>query len=305
MIIANPIYDTVFKFLLEDTAVAKQLISAIIGEEVLELESRPQEQTVPSNKFLLTVYRVDFKALIKTASGERKKVLIELQKSGHPFDIMRFRHYLGSNYTQEDVVDGVSTILPIVPIYFLGFNLSVKRPVIKVSRNYQDVGTGETLTVKDPFIEKLSHDCFVIQLLALPPETRTELEKILSVFNQRYLFDTNQKWLLRYPGDTEDTMLRPFLRRLSIAAESPEMREQIRVEEQFDNSMEKALRTQELVIEQKEAEIVQKEAVIEQKEAEIEQKEAEIEQKEAEIEQERQKNEALLRRIAELEQRLG
>ena len=55
MIIANPIYDTVFKFLLEDLTIGKKLISVIIGEEVLELEVRPQEQTTPSNKFLLTV----------------------------------------------------------------------------------------------------------------------------------------------------------------------------------------------------------------------------------------------------------
>lgn len=30
MIIANPIYDTVFKFLMEDHEVAKQLLSAIV-----------------------------------------------------------------------------------------------------------------------------------------------------------------------------------------------------------------------------------------------------------------------------------
>ncbi|HNG89392.1 MAG TPA: hypothetical protein PK858_04285 [Saprospiraceae bacterium] len=311
MIIANPIYDTVFKFLLEDTTVAKQLISAIIGEEILDLETKPQEQTVPSNRFLLTVYRVDFKAVIKMASGGHKKVLIELQKSSHPFDIMRFRHYLGSNYTKDDVVEGVATALPIVPIYFLGFNLSVKRPVLKIARSYVDVGTGETLADKDPFIEQLSHDCFVIQLLALPRQTRTRLEKLLSVFNQRYLFDEDQKWLLQHPGSTDDQELRPLLRRLSVAAESDDVREQIRVEEQFDRSMERALREQERIIEQKEAVIMEKEAVIEQKEAVIEQKEAVIEQKEAVIEQkeamiaeQRLKNEELLRRLAELERKM-
>ena len=78
MIIANPIYDSVFKFLLEDIDVAKRFISNIIGEEIIELTFKPQEQTTLSTKYLLTVFRLDFKALIKTPSGGHKKVLIEL-----------------------------------------------------------------------------------------------------------------------------------------------------------------------------------------------------------------------------------
>jgi hypothetical protein len=37
MRIANPIYDVVFRFMMEDNKVAKAFLSAIIGEEVLEL----------------------------------------------------------------------------------------------------------------------------------------------------------------------------------------------------------------------------------------------------------------------------
>ncbi|MFN0037529.1 MAG: hypothetical protein ACKVUS_20905 [Saprospiraceae bacterium] len=318
MLIANPIYDTVFKFLLEDTAVAKQLISAIIGEEIVELEAKPQEQTTVSNKFLLTVFRVDFKAVVKTANGDLKKILIELQKSNHAFDILRFRHYLGTNYSQTDEVNGMKMNLPLLPIYFLGFNLSVKRPVLKIGRSYQDVATGEILKEKDDFIENLSHDCYVVQIRNLPPQMRSKLEKLLSVFDQKWVFDQDQKWLLKYPSDGDDADMRLILKRLSLAAESPVMKEQIRVEEEFDTSMENVLRANEIiiaqneiiieqkkaVIEQKEAVIEQKEAVIEQKEAVIEQKEAVIEQKEAVIEQKEKENQGLLQRIAELEQKL-
>jgi hypothetical protein len=45
MHIANPIYDVVFKYLMEDAKVAKLLISSIIGEEIEELDFRPQEFT--------------------------------------------------------------------------------------------------------------------------------------------------------------------------------------------------------------------------------------------------------------------
>jgi hypothetical protein len=37
MQIANPIYDVVFKYLLEDNKIAKKLISLIIGEEIQSL----------------------------------------------------------------------------------------------------------------------------------------------------------------------------------------------------------------------------------------------------------------------------
>ena len=45
MQIANPIYDVVFKHLMEDAKIAKLLISSIIGEEIETLEFRPQEFT--------------------------------------------------------------------------------------------------------------------------------------------------------------------------------------------------------------------------------------------------------------------
>ena len=43
MIIANPIYDVVFKYLLEDIDIARELLSTILGEEIIGLEVKPQE----------------------------------------------------------------------------------------------------------------------------------------------------------------------------------------------------------------------------------------------------------------------
>jgi hypothetical protein len=271
MLIANPIYDTVFKFLMEDTQVAKRLISNIIGEEIIELEVKPQEQTNPSNKFLLTVFRVDFKAIIKTEEGALKKALIELQKSKNAYDIMRFRHYLGVNYSRPDEVNGIKTSLPILPIYFLGFKLSIPIAVMNIGRQYKDVSTGKILNAKDDFIEHLSHDCFVVQIPFLPPVTQTKLEKILSIFNQKLVFDSEQKWLLKFSSDIDDADLRLIVNRLALAAESEEIKEQIEVEENFDASIENTLRKQEIIIEQKEI-------IIESKDKEIESKDKEIEE---------------------------
>ena len=42
MIIANPFYDIVFKYLLEDVEITRELLSTILGEEVQSVEVKPQ-----------------------------------------------------------------------------------------------------------------------------------------------------------------------------------------------------------------------------------------------------------------------
>jgi hypothetical protein len=58
MIIANPIYDVVFKYLLEDIEIARDLLSTILGEEVVSLELKAQETASENtwniqNRFLM------------------------------------------------------------------------------------------------------------------------------------------------------------------------------------------------------------------------------------------------------------
>jgi hypothetical protein len=201
MKIANPIYDVVFKYLMDDNKIAKLMISKIIGEEIESLYFQPKDNVVkiersgideekPQASF--TVYRLDFAARIKLSDGGYKQVLIEIQKAKLPTDIMRFRKYLGQQYlTNKNSIDKEvkgelrKTALPIVAIYFLGHPLDFETaPVIKVNRNYVDLATGEQLKNKEEFIESLTHDSYVIQIPELKGKRRTELEKMLSIFDQ-------------------------------------------------------------------------------------------------------------------------
>jgi hypothetical protein len=71
MNIANPVYDSVFKYLLDDNRVAKIFISAIIGEEITDLHfatteakvklqlGETPEKTIGIPNFI-TVLRIDF-----------------------------------------------------------------------------------------------------------------------------------------------------------------------------------------------------------------------------------------------------
>ena len=40
--IANPIYDSVFKYIMEDERIAKTVLSALLKKEVLHVTMRPQ-----------------------------------------------------------------------------------------------------------------------------------------------------------------------------------------------------------------------------------------------------------------------
>ena len=64
MIIANPIYDSVFKYLMEDTDLARDILSVIIGEEIVELEMRPQERAGLSERLYVAIFRLDFLAAV-------------------------------------------------------------------------------------------------------------------------------------------------------------------------------------------------------------------------------------------------
>ncbi len=139
MIIANPLYDIVFKYLLEDVEITRELLSTILGEEVQSVEVKPQETSTETSGDI-RILRFDFKAVIKKPNGEISKVLIELQKAKKAFNAMRFRRYLGDNYRKEDEVLNERGLpekrpLPIVTIYFLGFSLnSIPSGVVKINR---------------------------------------------------------------------------------------------------------------------------------------------------------------------------
>ena len=243
MQIANPIYDVVFKYLMEDAKIAKLLISSIIGEEIEALVFRPQEFTADIDTGLegriglLTVYRLDFSATINTVDGP-KQVLIEIQKAKYATDIMRFRGYLGSQYSNKNNVKRATINnherkigIPIIGIYFLGHKLdSTDASIIGVNRIYKDLVTGELLTVKESFIESLTHDSYVIQIPHLAQKRRNDLEKLLSIFDQSLSVDAEQH-ILNIKEEEYPEKHRPLIRRLQAAILEPEMRKQMEIED--------------------------------------------------------------------------
>jgi len=261
--IANPIYDVVFKYLMNDEQVAKLLLSAIIGKEVVTLEFRPTEHHFPVGE-VLTVMRMDFSARIQDADGHQELIIIELQKAKLPSDIMRFRRYLGEQYANKnnvvrepDAEYAHRKALPILSIYFLGHPLDhTKAPVIRINRHYIDAATGEQIHEKEAFIESLTHDSIIIQIPYLKSRRRTELEQLLALFDQSGM--TSDPHFLTIDENGLPEHYRPLLRRLQKAVADPLVRQTMDAEDDIIEDFKDYQR----IISEKEQTISEKEQTI-------------------------------------------
>ncbi len=286
MRIANPMYDVFFKFLMEDTDLAKELIGTIINQEILSLELRPQETTLQIPDRYLSVIRLDFKATIKTKSGAYKKVLIEMQKGKHSFDIVRFRKYLGENYAKIDEIKNDNgeiekMSLPIIAIYFLGFELdNLLAAVLQNKPEYHDVLTGENLQVNNEFVEQLNHDCYFVQIPRLTIDLKNRISKMLVIFNQKFIVDSNKQVLVIPDEMLEDEELMKFFLRLS----KPLLSERLLREAEGEEALEQTLENLETKIERIEGKLEKQAVELESKDKKIEFKDKELEKQATELE---------------------
>lgn len=275
-LIANPIYDAVFKFMMEDEKVAKLFLSALLKKEILELEMRPTEQsTVQQGR--ISMLRLDFSARIRNNDGTEVLVLIELQKTWLATETLRFRQYLGTQYLSKNNMRSESDAgygLPIISIYILGHILGdLKEPVVYVRRRYLDYDD-RVIEQSDPFIESLTHDSIIVQIPYLQGRTRNHLERLLNVFDQDYC-TRDDDHLLEIDEDKFTASEFPIINRLFKAIVTADVRRSMELEDQILSEIEK----RDTIIMRKEQEIVQNKQALEQKEQVIEQNKQALEQK--------------------------
>lgn len=260
-LIANPIYDVVFKFMMEDEKVAKLLLSALLKKEIVELQIRQHEYT-SVQQTRISLFRMDFSAKILDKDGSEHLVLIELQKTWLATETLRFRQYLGTHYLSKNNMcdNGDSSFgLPIISIYILGHTVGdLKEPVIYVRRRYLDYDD-QVIEQKDPFIESLTHDSIIVQIPYLQGRTRNRLERLLNVFDQDYRMPDNEHMLnIDESIFTESEQI--IVTRLLRAGAEPEVRRSMEVEDEILSEIEK----RDTVLMQKEQEIKQKDKMLQQ-----------------------------------------
>ena len=281
-IIANPIYDAVFKFLMEDKKVAKIFLSALLKKDIIDLEMRRHEYTSMEHT-RISLFRIDFSAKIRENDGSEHLVLIELQKTWLITETLRFRQYLGTQYlNKENIIEEKNEHgqrrtygLPIISIYILGHPLGdLTEPVVYVRRRYLDYDDNP-LPSPAPFIESLTHDSNIVQIPFLTGRTRNRLERLLSVFDQEYR-QADSEHYLEINDEHLDDEVKYVVHRLLKAAAAPDVRRAMEIEDEILSEIE----DRDTTIMMKNKEIEQKEQVIEQKEQVIEQSKQVIEQKE-------------------------
>jgi hypothetical protein len=288
MVIANPIYDVVFKRMMENEKVAKFFIGTLLDTTIETVEVKPQEFTYTDELAGLAVFRLDFIATIKTETGEEKKILIEIQKAKNQIDLMRFRNYLAEQYKKEEKLNNVKIVLPITTIYILGFTLpDINTPCIKVERNYKDLINNIVIEKKSDFIEKLTHDSYVIQVERITDRYQTRLDKLLSIFEQRHFTDeTKVVKEFKHQLDNEEVKITTDI--LHFAGTNPAERKKIEIEQE-------AWRTVNAMFEDKEQELMK---ALDEKDKALDEKNRALDEKNRALDE-------MARQLEALKQQLG
>ena len=240
--IANPIYDSVFKYLLEDERIAKTLLGALIKSEIIDIQMRPNEYA-NTTKDNIAMFRIDFNATVRNADGSKKLILIELQKTWVETETLRFRQYLGAQYAnpanmQHDSKNRYG--LHIIAIYIMGHRVGdINVPVLYVGRNFRDYdGNDVTQGIPDPFVDSLTHDSIVVQIPLLKGQKNNRLEKYLDIFCQDRKEKDNNQILSVDDAMMDDDDMRRIVTRLLSAASDTQVRHSMNIEEEINTALE-------------------------------------------------------------------
>ncbi len=233
MKIANPLYDHAFKYLMSNDRLARKVLSVILEKEVLELELAQQEVVVEDQERRFTLYRLDFRALIRDEDGRQEAVLIELQKSKLPTNVLRFRNYLGLSYSHRQKLPdgGREFALPIISIYILGYNIEdIPVMAAKVDRRIVDMSKHEELHITSDFIDLLTHTCYILQVRRLPQKRRSRIEQFMTLFNQAWVAE--EKFILDLAEVPEE--FKDVAEYLQRPLKEEELRAKLQAEEEIE-----------------------------------------------------------------------
>ena len=241
--VANPLYDAVFKYLMEDDRIAKTILTALLKKKVVDVKIRRNEYANLTRRESISMFRIDFAATVLDEDNQPHLMLIELQKTWLPTETLRFRRYLALQYNNEENMlkeDHEKYAIPMVAIYLLGHCVGkIAEPVIYVNHHaYNYDGNKVEEGIPDPFVESLQHDSIIVQIPLLHGRVNNRLEKVLCLFDQTNVAD-NKKVIKvddkQFEGDND---MEYIVRRLQSAAADPDMRYQMNAEDEFFKELE-------------------------------------------------------------------
>ena len=258
-LIANPIYDSAFKYMMQNERAATVLLENLLGKEILKLDILTNDTPVIEEKTGVRILRLDFSAKVKDyKTGETELITIELQKSYLDTEIMRFRTYLGQQYsdikkTDTEIVDTwrkdkktgkiehvkVEKHVPlhIVAIYILGHTfqeIDLPKPVIY---NYPDPRGIENEPVpeilKTRFFRGITHDTIIVQIPYLKRNAQSKVEQMLEIFCQDYVSNDTDQLLEFDDFENRSQDFRDLARPLVYAVADPKVRKVMTIEDEM------------------------------------------------------------------------
>jgi len=257
-IIPNPIYDVVFKYLMEDLESAKIFLSTLLNEKIIRLAFEPishaQKITDESTHQEIRLFHLDFTATIELADGTEELMMIELQKANMAGDIFRFKRYISANFQRKQAqevinprtqaVETIEQPIRLIPIFILNFRIEneIDDLIIKTNRTKRGLFKDKQLKQHNEFIDNLSYDMWVIQLPNLDKidpsdyeddEYKSNLYALLKLFDQKAQSPQNRHRLLLI-RKLFPIFLKRLIARLKAAdAEQPDLEEQMHAEDEY------------------------------------------------------------------------
>ena len=317
--VANPIYDIVFKYLMEDERIARTILSALLKKDITHVEIRPHEYA-NDKRDTLSVFRIDFGATVREDDGSEHLILIELQKTWLETETLRFRQYLSVHYQNpKNIVEDSRDrhAIPMVAVYLLGHKVGdIEEPVLYVRHDSFDYnGNRVTKGLPNAFVDSLTHDSIIVQIPRLHGQINTRLDKVLSIFDQSRKDSDNQQVLnlddSLYSGDSD---MEHIVRRLLMAATNADVRMDMNVEDEYYSVIEKRdteilmrerqlaeqrvqldeqnvllseqkvqLNEQKVQLDEQKVQLNEQKVQLDEQKAQLEQKNAQLEQKDAQM----------------------
>lgn len=258
IVIPNPIYDVVFKYLMEDNQSAKIILSTLINEKIKKLIFEPISHTEkiqdPKSDKIIKLFHLDFTAVIEKPNGKEELIMIEIQKANKASDIFRFKRYISANFQRKQekeiinphtqAIEKINKPIRLIPIFILNFRIEneVNDLIIKTNREKTGIFKGKKLKNDNEFIDNLSFDIWVVQLPNLGKikkkdyendDYKTKLYLLLKLFDQEAQNKNNKHRLLIIKKLFPKFLERVISRLKSADADNPDLEEQMNAEDEY------------------------------------------------------------------------
>ena len=158
-------------------------------------------------------------------------------------------------------------------------------PVVHVGNCYTNGATVEPLipTPNENFLRLLTHENYTIQIPRLKKAVKSQVIRVLNVFNQEY--KTNDSHKLNYTGDSEDPLILKMLARLTRAAADDELRKKMDLEDEMERTYNKHLNDLQHKLDLKDKELAEKDNALQEKDNALQEKDNALQEKDTALQE--------------------